>query len=245
MTVSVLEITFNNTGHEAVLCPVVLHNENEVVLVDCGYPGFMPLIEDAMQQHGLSLEQATGIIITHDDIDHVGALYEIKDRYPQIKVYSSVLEGNYISGKEKSPRLIQAESMEETLPENQRQRATQFIAMLKAVRPLAVDTVLYDNEEPSFLPGVQIIYTPGHMPGHFSLYVKANKTLIAADAVVVENGHLEIANPQFTLNLQQAVASVKKMEELDIERLICYHGGAVDNDIKTQLKNLIAKYADV
>src|SRR3954447_21012763 len=108
MTVSVLEITFNNAGHEAILSPVVLHNENEIVLVDCGYPGFMPLIEDAMHQHGLSLEHTTGIIITHDDIDHVGALFEIKEKYPLIKVYSSVIAEKYISGKEKSPRLLQA-----------------------------------------------------------------------------------------------------------------------------------------
>src|SRR5438874_12944262 len=98
MTISILEVKFNNAGNEAVLYPVVLHNENEVVLVDCGYPGFMPLIEGAMQQHGLSLEHTTGIIITHDDIDHVGALFEIKEKYPHINVYSSVIEEKYISG---------------------------------------------------------------------------------------------------------------------------------------------------
>ena len=245
MTVSVLDIKFNNMGNEAVVYPVVLHNENEVVLVDCGYPGFMPLIESAMQQHGLSLEHTTGIFITHDDIDHVGALFEIKGKYPHINVYSSVIEEKYISGKEKSPRLLQAESMQETLPESQREGASQFIAMLKAIRPVTVDTLLYDNEEPSFLPGVQIINTPGHTPGHFSLYVKESKTFIAADAVVAENGYLEIANPQFTLNLQEAIASVKKMEQLDIDKLICYHGGTIDKDIKTQLQSLIAKYAGV
>ena len=79
----------------------------------------------------------------------------------------------------------------------------------------------------------------------YNLNVKENKTLIAADAVVVENGHLEIANPQFTLNLQQAIASVKMMEQLDIETLICYHGGVFEKDIKNQLRSLVAKYSDM
>jgi glyoxylase-like metal-dependent hydrolase (beta-lactamase superfamily II) len=243
MTPIVLELKFNYAGNENAYYPVVLQNGNELLLVDCGNPGFMPLIEGAMQQQaGLSLEQLTGIIITHCDVDHLGALFEIKQQYPDIKVYSSAGQKDYIEGKEKSPRLIQAEAMQDTLPEERKEWALQFIAMLKAIKPVPVDAVFEDNETPAFLPGVQIIYTPGHMPAHISLYIKEIKTLIAADALVVENGHLEIANPQFTINIQEAVASVKKIAQLEVERIICYHGGVVNKYIKSQLYNLLTKY---
>jgi len=242
MTVSVLEIKYNYAGKANTLYLTVLHNSKEVVLVDCGYPGFMPLIEAAMHQHGLSLAQLTGIIITHADIDHVGGLFEIKEKYPHIKVYSSALGKSYINGKEKSPRLVQAEQMQPTLPEDKKEWGLQFMAALKAIPPVPVDGVFEDNDEPFFLPGVQIIYTPGHMPGHISLYVKESKTCIAADAVVVENGVLEIGNPQFTLDIQQAIASVKKLEALDIEKMVCYHGGVVEKGIKRQLRKLVEKY---
>ncbi len=243
MTVSVLDIKFDYAGNEVVIYPVVLLNKSQVALIDCGYSGFMPLIEEAMQRHGLSLSQLNSIIITHADIDHVGALYEIKTAYPHIKVYSSVVEENIINRKEKFPRLLQAEKMQPTLPEEKKEWGLQFMAMLKAIQPVPVDGVFEDNEEPFFLPGVQIIHTPGHVPGHISLYIKESKTFIAADAVVVENGKLEIANPQFTLDMQQAIASIKRIEGLDIEKMICYHGGVVEKDVKKQLNNLIGKYA--
>lgn len=242
MTVSVLEVKYNYTGNEAELCPVVLHSGKEVVLVDCGYPGFMPLMEAAMQLHQLSLNQLTGIIITHADIDHVGSLYEIKEAYPDVKVYSSAIEAAQVDGREKSSRLLQAEAMLETLPEDKQAGALQFISMLRSVQPVPVNAVLKPEEEIPFLPGVQVIAMPGHTPGHISLYVKENKTLIAADAVVVENGELEIANPQFTLDMEAAIESLRKMAILDIEKLICYHGGVFDKDIKAQLRKLIVKY---
>jgi glyoxylase-like metal-dependent hydrolase (beta-lactamase superfamily II) len=213
-----------------------------MVLVDGGYPGFMPLIEEAMQRHQLSLAQLTGIIITHHDIDHMGALFEIKAAYPNISVYSSPVEAAYISGKEKAARLVQAEEMQANLPKDQQEGALQFIAMLKGVQTVSVDSTFNNLEEPSFLPGVQIFYTPGHTPGHFSLYIKESKTFIAADAVVAENDYLEIANPQFALDLSEAVNSVKKIQQLDIDTLICYHGGVVKGDISNRLSQLVAKY---
>lgn len=50
-----------------------------------------------------------------------------------------------------------------------------------------------------------ICFTPGHTPGHISLYFLQSKTLVAGDAVVIENGVLDIANPQFALDLEAAV----------------------------------------
>ncbi len=44
-------------------------------------------------------------MITHHDDDHMGALYEIKEKYPHIKVVSSEIESEYISGKRKSLRI--------------------------------------------------------------------------------------------------------------------------------------------
>ena len=244
MTLTILELKFNYYGNENTYYPVVLRNDKELILVDCGNPGFMPLIQEAMQQQGLSLEQLTGIIITHCDVDHLGALYDIKQQFPNIKVYSSAGQKEYIEGREKSPRLVQAESMEDTLPEDRKEAASKFIATIKAIKPVQVDAVFEDNDTPALLPGVQIIYTPGHMPAHISLYIKDSRTLIAADALVVESGHLEIANPQFTINIQEAMDSVKRIAQLETDKVICYHGGVIDKNINEQLNNIITKYAE-
>ena len=110
--------------------------------------------------------------------------------------------------------------------------------MLKTVQAVQVDQILALDREIEWLPGVEVIHTPGHMPGHISLYIRQNRTMIAADAVVVENGLLEIANPQFTLDLEEAVRSVEKLQQLEIDRIICYHGGVVQTDIPETVEDV-------
>lgn len=55
------------------------------------------------------------------------------------------------------------------------------------------------------------------------------------DALVITNAYVEIANSQFTLNMQQAIAFIKKMEELAIERMICYNGEGIIKILKVNL----------
>jgi glyoxylase-like metal-dependent hydrolase (beta-lactamase superfamily II) len=242
MHVRVLPVKFDYAGKVDCLYPVLLQDETKIILVDCGYPGFLPLIEDAARETGLSLQHLTGVIITHHDLDHVGGLAELKEKFPQVKVYSPVMEAQYISGKAKSLRLVQAENLFPTLPEDQKAGALHFQEMLRNIRPVEVDCTFAEDGEPDFLPGVRIVHTPGHMPGHISLYLEATKTLVAADAVVYENGELEIANPHFTLDLPGAVASVEKLQQLETETLVCYHGGVVTGDIRAELGRLVRKY---
>lgn len=242
MSAHVLEVNFSFNGKEATIYPVILQSGPETILVDCGYAGFIPLIEKAALPYGISLKQLTGVIITHHDIDHMGGLFELKEKYPALKVYSSDIDEKYISGKEKSLRLTQAECIYPSLPEDQKPGALYFQKMLESIKPVTVDVTFSIDEEPSYLNGVKIINTPGHMPGHISIYLKESKTLIAADAIVAENRALEIANPAFTLDMVQAIASVKKLLQYDIKKIICYHGGVIDHDIKGQLNRLISKY---
>lgn len=58
--------------------PIILQDEKEVILVDCGYPNFTEKIQEELEKLGLSLENITKIIITHSDHDHMGSLKEIK-----------------------------------------------------------------------------------------------------------------------------------------------------------------------
>ncbi|PSR56449.1 MBL fold metallo-hydrolase [Adhaeribacter arboris] len=240
----VLEVQFTFEGVAKALYPVILQNDQELILIDGGYAGFIPLLEAAAHQQGLSLQDLTGIIITHHDMDHLGCLFELKEKYPTIKIYSPEMEEPYINGQKKSLRLQQAESLYESLPEEQKPGAYAFQEMLKQIKPVLVDATFAEGELP-FLPGVRVLKTPGHMPGHISLYLPESKTLIAADAVVIEKNELEIANPDFTLDLKEAVKSIKKLQQLDIQKLVCYHGGVLTGDISQKLDKLIRKYANL
>ncbi|MGV3539762.1 MAG: MBL fold metallo-hydrolase [Rufibacter sp.] len=243
MQAHIIEIDFEFNGKPDTLYPVLLVSPEQKILVDGGYAGFLPKLEEALQKCGYSLPELTGLLLTHHDLDHVGALYELKEKYPHLKIYSSAVEARYISGQQKSARLQQAEDLQPFLPADQKQGGLAFQEFLRSYQPVPVDVIFPAEEEPEIFGGAKVIFTPGHTPGHFSLYLPESKTLIAGDAVVVEGGELEIANPTFTLDPAQAVASVQRLSQLELDHLICYHGGLVQGNLQESLQKLAAKYS--
>ncbi len=123
-----------------------------------------------------------------------------------------------------------------------RPQAEQFIRFLQSLEPIPVDRAVLPAETLPWCGGIDIVHTPGHMPGHISLYLPASKRLIAGDAVVIEAGKLDIANPHYTLDLEAAVRSVEALLDYDIEHLLCYHGGRYHGDIRQALQQLVHTY---
>ncbi len=234
----VLEIDFELNGAIDSIYPVILQDENEMILIDCGYPNFLQLIEECASKNTIDLEKLTKLIITHHDFDHMGSAADFKSKYPNIKILASSKDAKYINGKEKSLRLQQAESINNDLPDDQKEAALSFQKLLESVDNVDVDITLNDGDIFDWCGGMEIVETPGHMPGHISIYLRESKTLIAGDALVILNGKLAVANPQYTLDISEAIKSINKLLNYDIQKIICYHGGVYQEDIKNSLINI-------
>ncbi len=191
-----------------------------------------------------SLNNFTGIIITHFDIDHIGSLSDVKTRYPHLVVYASEIEARFISGAEQPFRLKQALAWLDTVPEQQRPPISYFVSLLTNLDPVEVNYILKNNEDLPGLDGLRIIETPGHTPGHISIYLPDSKVLIAGDALIAENDNLGLANPGSAFDLTMAVKSVKSFLELDIVKIICYHGGEVGGQINQKLVQLMDNFSN-
>ncbi len=235
---NVLKVEFEFNGIIDVIYPVILRDDNDMILIDCGYPNFLTLIEESAIKNGIDLSKLTKLIITHHDFDHMGSAADFKRKYPNIKILSSIIDEKYISGKEKSLRLQQAESIDDKLAEEQRESSMNFQKTLKSVENIEVDILLNDGDKFDWCGGIEIIETPGHMPGHISIYVKESKILISGDALVIEDNKLSIANPHYTLDMKKARESIHKLLNYNIDKLVCYHGGIYTEEIKTSLKRI-------
>lgn len=209
---------------EQTVSPTLLQYENFLTLVDCGFIKSIDTLEESMRNKGFYLSDLTHLILTHHDHDHMGNASEIKSRYPHIQVATSVAEEPYISGRQKSLRLKQAEKMQALLPPKQRAFGEAFCNVLRQVKPVDVTIIVNDGDVLDFC-GCEVVATPGHTPGHISLYCTEQKTVIAGDAFVPEDGKPVIANPQFTLDMEAAQASMGRLLALDADMYICYHGG--------------------
>lgn len=238
-----LPITVQLDKMELIIYPTLLKDDNELILIDCGYPDSVLKLENEMNKIGFSLNQLTKIIITHHDHDHMGALNELKKLYPSVQVLCSREDAPYILGKRKSLRLQQAESIQDTLPKSQKESGILFQKFIASIKKIDSVTEVNSGDKLPFCGGIEVVDTKGHMPGHISLYVKKEKLLISGDALVIEDGKLCMAMPQFVLNMKHAQDSIRNLENYDIERVICYHGGLYKSDVKYGLKEIIMNFS--
>ena len=153
----------------------------------------------------------------------MGGAAELKRLNPGLKIFCGAEEADSVCGKVKSERLIQAENSLDSMPERARKWALSFIEMLMNTPKVPVDVLLGDGDE--VVEGIVAVSTPGHTKGHISIYLPGSSTVITGDALVLEDGRLNIANPQYTLDLDRANESAEIIRALDAKTIICYHGG--------------------
>ena len=67
--------------------------------------------------------------------------------------------------------------------------------VLERFEPVGIDEYLEDGSRLELAGGLRVIFTPGHTPGHLSLYLERSKVLIAGDALTAEGGQPERPEP--------------------------------------------------
>jgi len=226
--ISVLELEMN-AGRPLVIHPTLLWDEENVVLIDTGMPGQFAALREAVEKEGVVFDRLNRIILTHQDIDHIGGLTAIlRASDHKIDVLAHKDDQPYIEGKkplikmtpERMAQLLQA------VPESDRKMTHK------------VDQTLVDGDVLPFAGGIMVIATPGHTPGHISLYHQPSKTLIAGDAMIVADGQLSGPNPAVTPDMDTALASLRKLAAYDIETVVCYHGGIYRGDVNARIQAL-------
>jgi glyoxylase-like metal-dependent hydrolase (beta-lactamase superfamily II) len=213
---------------------LILDPSHGPTLVDTGLPGQLDAIATALGAAGVRVAELKRIILTHQDIDHVGSLHDLVQA-SGARVLASVVETPYIDGSE-LPRYARPEILAQH-PE--------LRAVAERFQSTPVDEQLQDGARLDLAGGVRVITTPGHTPGHMCLYHERTRTLIAGDSLTSNDGQLMGPNQGATPDMPTASQSVHKLAQLDVQAIICYHGGLVAQDANTQLQRVARELAMV
>jgi glyoxylase-like metal-dependent hydrolase (beta-lactamase superfamily II) len=144
------------------------------VLVDTGLKGSAKKIIAMAEALFGPGTRPSAIVLTHGHSDHSGSLCELL-KYWDVPVYAHKLELPYLTGRSSYP------------PADPQVGGglMSLVSWIFPVKPINVsrnirEIDLYDGIPE--LPEWKVIHTPGHTPGHISLFFPLNTTLIAGDA---------------------------------------------------------------
>ena len=215
---------------------LILDEQHGPTLVDTGVPGQLDALTAALAEVGLKVTDVRRVILTHQDLDHIGSLAEVV-RVSGAEVLAHAEDAPYIEGQLpllKLPPPEQRDAMLAAMPPQARAIFSQPLT------PVKVDRTLEDGERLELAGGVRVIFTPGHTPGHLSLYLERSRALISGDALVSSEGRLLGPIERATPDMAEAHASVMKLAKLDVGKILTFHGGVVE-DGGAQLNELAKK----
>jgi glyoxylase-like metal-dependent hydrolase (beta-lactamase superfamily II) len=150
------------------------------VLVDTGLPGIgASLIQRAAAARYGAHVAPYGIVLTHGHFDHAGSARALA-RLWNVPIFADTLELPYLTGQSSYPP--PDPTVGGALATMSRCFPYHAIDLRPNLMPLTAD-----EDELSILPGWRVLHTPGHTPGHISLFRESDRTLIAGDAVATMN----------------------------------------------------------
>jgi glyoxylase-like metal-dependent hydrolase (beta-lactamase superfamily II) len=203
-------------------CNIILIVEEKLTLIDTGFRGNSPKIVSFIHSLGRSVKEISLIIITHNHLDHVGGLPELR-KLTTVKVAAHKAD---ISESELPyPRVVQ--KLLHIPPFS-------IFRPLVYAKPSEVDIQLEGDEILSPLGGLKVIHTPGHTPGSISLFSPQNKLLIVGDALNNLFKNIQLPPRLISTDLPQAIDSIKRITQLDFDILCFGHGRPLTKDASNQ-----------
>ncbi|NEU59916.1 MBL fold metallo-hydrolase [Paenibacillus sp. ALJ109b] len=222
---------------------------DELVLVDAGMPKSANEIISVIEERFGPNSRPKAIILTHGHFDHVGGLIELVKHW-EVPVYAHQLEMPFLTGQKSYPEpdpTVEGGLVAKMSPSF----PNEPINLGSSVQTLPSDGTI------PHMPGFRWIHTPGHSPGHISLFRESDGALIAGDAFTtvkqeymykVFTQELEISGPPryLTTDWEAAKQSVIKLEDLKPKVAVTGHGLPMSGEVlTTSLSKLVNEFDQI
>lgn len=206
---------------------VVIRDAEGLICVEVGGGGEENIGQtlDLFEQDGLNVSEVHTAIISHTHADHMGAIAYFRERLPALTVVDHEVDAPYMKDNSLLNRAFDADLVARHFPGNH----FDILEFYAAFCPISEASPDRNVREGDVLDcgayAFQVIHTPGHHPGHISLYERNEKILFVGDMVGMEV-------PFYTPSSGGAegyLASMEKYAALAIDLIIPSHGNLIEN----------------
>jgi glyoxylase-like metal-dependent hydrolase (beta-lactamase superfamily II) len=224
----------------------LVHNavDKKWVLVDTGLKRSASKIVELADNFFWPESKPAAIILTHGHFDHVGSVAQLAREW-DVPVYAHTMELPYLTGLSPYPPADPWAGG----------GLMSFLSPVFPTGPINISDHIKSLPEDGSIPDLpewRYIHTPGHSPGHISLFRKRDRVLLAGDAFVTTRQESavsvmlqarKLAGPPryFTPDWVAAAKSVKDLAKLEPETVATGHGQPMKGE---QMRKMLHKLAD-
>lgn len=208
---------------------IVEEAPHDLTLIDTCFVADVPKLEEYLHNAGYEISDIKRIALTHVHPDHTQAVNEIKRRSGvALEILSHWAEAAYLehnppySGPPSHETILNFFNQLGVKPENVLKKYGTF-----DVEPIKVNRQLQDSD--MIGKNLQVIHTPGHTPGHISLYSKQHRIIFGGDFIyksVLGVDGLYVPPSSVSIDPTTAAISARRISNLEFDTLLLAHQDA-------------------
>jgi len=209
----------------------LVQGDNGYLLVDTGWntDETFDSLNKQLAKIDVDIKDISEIVVTHIHPDHYGLVGKLK-QLSQAKIALHYLEKDYIESRYINidnllQKIAQRLHSNGVPPDEVTELKAASLGVIKFIAPILPDVTLNGSETISAGGFTfQVLWTPGHSPGHICLYEPTKKVLLSGDHILPTiSPHIGL-HPQSGDNpLNDYINSLNRIKQLDVNLILPGH----------------------